>query len=171
MECSNNSMSAERVSLERELRQWFTGQGVSQQGAARAVHLLDATTLLAQPRPSRWNRRGKFGVQERCRYLWYRHTAQILGWCDRRRFPDIVTGLVRGHVFPTRPTREDGRVSAAAPAGSRAIDAAHHFAGGSSCRSIGHAFSSQFRGELSVWGSLHWLRFGMRVTLLSYCSL
>ena len=119
MESIRISASAERLSLECELHKWFSGQGVSKEGATRAVQLLDARTLLAQPRPSRWNRRGEFGVQERCRYLWYRHAARILGWCERRRFPDIVTSILRGHVFPTlavsdEATRQDaaGRVTA-----------------------------------------------------------
>ena len=114
METSRTSASAERVSLELELHKWFSGQGVSQEAATRAVQLLDASILLAQPRPSRWNRRGQFGVQERCRYLWYRHAARILGWCERRRFPDIVTSILRGHVFPTpavsdEAARQDGK--------------------------------------------------------------
>ena len=175
MECSVTGKSADRVSLERELQQWFTGQGVSLEGAARAVQLLDASTLLAQPRPSRWNRRGEFGVQERCRYLWYRHAARILGWCDRRRFPDIVTGILRGHVFPTRgvsdeATREDGagRVSASATLGSKPLDADRHFAGRSKCGSIALSIDTRVvGGELRVWGSLHWLSCGKRVTPLS----
>ena len=136
MERSNTWACANRISLESELRNWFTEQGVTEEGAARAVGLLDASTLLAQPRPSRWNRRGTFGIQERCRYLWYRHAARILGWCERRRFPDIVTGILRGHVFPTEggrdeATREDGsgRVTTAAHAGSIAADPDQHYAG------------------------------------------
>ena len=109
MEIGSNWKSAERVCLEVELVNWFAQQGVSGVGASRALRLLDATALLAEPRPSRWNRRGNFGVQERCRYLWYRHAARILGWCDRQRFPDVVTRLLRGHIFPTH----DGRVEAA----------------------------------------------------------
>jgi hypothetical protein len=140
MERSSHAASAERIFLESELRNWFARQGVSETGAGRAIQLLDASALLAQPRPSRWNRRGEFGVQERCRYLWYRHAARILGWCERRRFPDAVTGLLRGHVFPTvggrhEATRQDGpgRFATGAPAGSIAVDAAHHRAGQSSC--------------------------------------
>ena len=113
MEKSGSCKSADRVDLEGVLRSWFATQGVSEVGATRALTLLDASTLLAEPRPSRWNRRGAFGIQERCRYLWYRHAARILGWCERRRFPDIVTGILRTHVFPTQAgtdeaTREDG---------------------------------------------------------------
>lgn len=138
MEIGENCKSAERVSVEEELEIWFTGQGVSSEGARRAVRLLDADALLSQPRPSRWNRRGTFGVQERCRYLWYRHAARILGWCDRRRFPDRVTRILRGHIFPTlgehdEAAREDvtGRVSAGACPGPLAIDADHLPAGAS----------------------------------------
>ena len=128
--------SSDRISLEGELQKWFLEQRVSVEGAARAVQLLDANTLLAQPRPSRWNRRGNFGVQERCRYLWYRHAARILGWCERKRFPDLVTGILRGHVFPTQGVRDEtprengkGRLSAGAHAASRSIDNDRHNAG------------------------------------------
>jgi hypothetical protein len=107
MELGRPSASAERVSLERELHKWFSGQGVSQEGATLAVQLLDASILLKHPRPSRWNRRGQFGVQERCRYMWYRHAARILGWCERRRFPDIVTSILRGHIFPTQAVSDE----------------------------------------------------------------
>lgn len=148
MERSNTSESANRISLESDLRNWFRGQGVSEEAAARAVSLLDARTLLSQPRPGRWNRRGTFGVQERCRYLWYRHSARILGWCERRRFPDLVTSILRGHVFPAEgggneATREDGsgRVTAAAHAGSIAIDPDRHYAGKSSIICGLHRFS------------------------------
>ena len=140
MEFSGCCKSTTRVSLEAELAKWFAGQGVSTEGASRAVQLLDANTLLAQPRPSRWNRRGEFGVQERCRYLWYRHAARILGWCERRRFPDIVTGILRQHIFPTHgpsdeAPREDGarRVSAGPAPGPLAIDADRRTAGESPC--------------------------------------
>lgn len=75
MEITGNCKSATRLSLEGELEKWFADQGVSKEGGSRAVQLLDASTLLAQPRPSRWNRRGEFGIHERCRYLWYRHAA------------------------------------------------------------------------------------------------
>ena len=128
MESAGNWRSADRVSLEVELANWFRGQGVSSEGASRAVRLLDASALLSAPRPSRWNRRGNFGVQKRCRYLWYRHAAQILGWCERRRFPDIVTRILCGHIFPTpggedEAPREDvtRRVSAAARPGPISI--------------------------------------------------
>ena len=136
MERSSICEFANTISVEAELRNWFRGQGVSEEGAARAVLLLDARTLLAQPRPGRWNRRGTFGVQERCRYLWYRHAAVILGWCERRRFPDLVTGILRGHVFPTEGGRNEatreggsGRVTTAAHAGKIAIDPDRHNAG------------------------------------------
>ena len=140
MERSSTCSSGERIRLESDLRHWFAGQGVGQEGAARAVLLLDAGTLLATPRPSRWNRRGQFGVQERCRYLWYRHAARILGWCERRRFPDTVTAILRTHVFPTQgarheATREDGegRVTANLHTAPSSIDARQHSAGQSSC--------------------------------------
>lgn len=132
--------SAERVSLEGELQRWFVRQGVSEQGATLAVQLLDASILLAQPRPSRWNRRGDFGVQERCRYLWHRHAARILGWCERRRFPDIVTAILRAHVFPTRNVRDEatrevgkGTLSAGGHAGPIATVDDRHSAGQFSC--------------------------------------
>ena len=139
MENKSSWKSAERVSLEGDLQSWFAGQGVSVEGAAKAVQLLDANVLLAQPRPSRWNRKGNFGEQERCRYLWYRHAARILGWCERRRFPNIVTGILRTHVFPQQggrdeTTREDakGSISHGSRAGAHTIDNAHHASGQSS---------------------------------------
>ena len=139
MERSSTKSINHRILLESELRNWFAGQGVSGEGAAKAVQLLDASTLLAQPRPSRWNRRGEFGVQERCRYLWYRHAARILGWCERRRFPDTVTAILRTHVFPTQggrheATREDGaeRIATIAHTGQTSIGSDHHCAGQSS---------------------------------------
>lgn len=140
MERSSTCESADRISFESELRSWFAGQGVSEEGAAQAVLLLDARTLLSQPRPSRWNRRGTFGVQERCRYLWYRHAARILGWCERRKFPDVVTGILRRHIFPTQGARDEasgqdgeGRVTAVVGAESTATDADQPVAGQSSC--------------------------------------
>ena len=66
MENIDSWKSVERILLEGELTKWFGEQGVSATGASRAVSLLDATVLLAEPRPSRWNRKGDFGVQERC---------------------------------------------------------------------------------------------------------
>ena len=138
---SGNWKSAKRVSLEGELENWFARQGFSKEGASRVVQLLDASTLLTQPRPSQWNCRGKFRVQEWCQYLWYRHAARILGWCDCKRFPNIVTGILRGHIFPMQggrneATHEDGKgwVSAGADAGPIAIDTDHHFACQSSWR-------------------------------------
>ena len=144
----------DRNSLESDLLKWLSEQGVSVEGAAQAVHLLDANTLLAQPRPSRWNRRGNFGVQERCRYLWYRHAARILGWCERKRFPDFVTAILRGHVFPTHAVRyeapgedEEGRLSAGARAASRSIDADRHDAGQYSHIPTHLAIHLVFKGE------------------------
>ena len=146
--------SAERVLLEGELQKWFKNQGVSEEGAARAVQLLDASTLLAQPRPSRWNRRGDFGVQERCRYLWYRHAARILGWCERKAFPDIVTGILRAHVFPSRNVsdeapREDvkGSLSAGGHANPIAIVAEHRSSGQFSCIWPSGVPFFRFKGE------------------------
>ena len=157
MEIVETCKSAERVSLEGELHKWFTELGVSHSGAARAVQLLDASTLLAQPRPSRWNRRGEFAVQERCRYLWYRHAARILGWCERKRFPDIVTAFLRGHVFPTLDVRDEaprqdgkGRLPADASAGSIASDATRT-AGGSSSVLPHHLPIFGLRGDCGFW--------------------
>jgi hypothetical protein len=140
MERGDTWKSAELISLEFKLHNWFLEQGVSMEGATRAVQLLDAHRLLAQPRPSRWNRRGEFGVQERCRYLWYRHAARILGWCERRKFPDLVTGILRAHVFPTaggrdEATREDGkgRIASGYQSDPIAIDADRSSAGQSLC--------------------------------------
>ena len=139
MENKSSCKSAKRVSLEGDLQSWFVGQGVYVEGAERAVQLLDANVLLKQPRPSRWNRKGNFGDQERCRYLWYRHAARILGWCERRRFPDIVTRILRTHVFPQHgahdeTTREDAKdsIATASRAGAHAIDNSHRASGQSS---------------------------------------
>jgi hypothetical protein len=154
MEIVRACKSAERVSLEVELQKWFSKQGVSEEGSAQAVQLLDARTLLAQPRPSRWNRKGEFGVQERCRYLWYRHAARILGWCERKRFPDIVTSILRGHVFPTQDVRveaprtdAEGSLPAVAPAGPNAEDADHRSAGQSSSTLPHHVLIFGFKGD------------------------
>lgn len=140
MECCGICQIAHRVSVECELRVWFASQGVSEEGAARAVQLLDRSTLLAQPRPRRWNRRGDFGLQERCRYLWYRHAARILGWCDRRRFPDVVTAILRQHAFPSPASRdeatredEEGSVAVGHAAQPIATAARRRTAGQSSC--------------------------------------
>jgi len=154
MDAVGASKSAERVSLEGELQRWFVKQGVSEEGASLVVQLLDASLFLAHPRPNRWNRRGDFGVQERCRYLWYRHAARILGWCERKRFPDIVTGILRAHVFLTRnvddeETREagKGRLSAGCHAGPIAIFADRHSAGQFSCMWSHHVAMLGLKGE------------------------
>ena len=146
MERNSHAANAERNFAESELRNWFAGQGVSEEGAERAVQLLDASSLLAQPRPSQCNRRGKFGVQERCRYLWYMHAARILGWCERRRFPDIVTGLLRGHIFPTQVGRHEatgadgpGRFTTGAHARLIAPYTDQHRAGQCSCTCTRHS--------------------------------
>ena len=174
MERSGTCKSATRISLELELQNWFAGQGVSTEGATRAVQLLDPATLLAHPCPSRWNRKGTFGVQERCRYLWYRHAARILGWCERRKFPDCVTTILRGHIFPTdcgrdEETREDGQgrvLAACARAVSPTIDADQHSAGQSSfIRSVTLILSIGFEGELVALRLIQLLR--NRVHLLN----
>lgn len=79
---------------------WFRSQGIAEAGASRAVRLLNAEVLLTEPRPGRWNRRGEFGVEERCRYLWYRHAAKILGWCERQHFPNEIRDILRTKCFP-----------------------------------------------------------------------
>ena len=107
MENNDSGKSVERVSLEGELQKWFAGQGVSSTGPTRAVQLLDASVLLAQPRPSQWNQRGDFRVHERCRYLWYKHATRILGWFDRRRFPDIVTTILCRYAFLEQGGRDE----------------------------------------------------------------
>ena len=159
MENSRTSAIAERASLECELHKWFSDQGVSSEGATRAVQLLDAGKLLAQPRPSRWNRRGEFGVQERCRYLWYRHAARILGWCERRKFPDIVTSILRGHVFPSQSVSDEapgtdgkGRVTSGATfAGPIATNPDRSRAGKSYALSRATARVQGFSGRLKIF--------------------
>lgn len=55
--------------IREELYRWFRSQGVVEAGAAKAIRLLDVTALEVEPRPSKWNRRGQFGIEERCRYF------------------------------------------------------------------------------------------------------
>ena len=114
--------TAERIQVEGELFRWFVEQGINEGGASRALRLLDANTLDIEPRPSRWNRRGEFGVQERRRYFWYRHAARILGWGERKPFPGLVTEILRNHIFPSAGGRdeasranEEGRLTDLAP--------------------------------------------------------
>ena len=92
----------ELVGVEAELYRWFRVQGATEEGSRRVVALLNSEYLLVEPRPRRWNRRGDFGHQERCRYLWYRHAARILGWCDRQQFPDFIRGLLRDQYYPSQ---------------------------------------------------------------------
>ena len=157
MENSTSCKSAERVDLEGVLKRWFASQGVSEVGATRALRLLDASTLLVEPRPSRWNRRGAFGIQPRCRYLWYRHAARILGWCERRQFPDIVTSLLRTRVFPTHVGRDEAsrevgrtRVPSDAHAGPPQIATDPNFAGESS--SFPNYTCPGFRVSVAAYG-------------------
>ena len=85
----------------RKLHSWFLGQGVLEGSATQAIRLCESKYLQAQQHPASWNRRGKFGVQEHCRYLWYRHAARLLGWCERKQFPTLVTEILRAHIYPT----------------------------------------------------------------------
>ena len=154
--------NTERGSLCSELENWFLGQGVAKEGASRAVQLLDAKTLLAHPRPSRWNRRGQFSVGERCRYLWYRHAARILGWCDRKRFPDFVTEILRVHIFPSdictdETSREDGEGGLAVGAADTEPDVHANLLDGGEFISItshfcSHALGLGFNGRVRVLG-------------------
>ena len=89
-----------RVGAIEALRNWVISQGRSEATAARVVGLLRAENLEREPRPRAWNRRGDFTGDERSRYLWYRHTARLLGWRDRGVFPDFVTKLLRDCIFP-----------------------------------------------------------------------
>ncbi|KAG0597749.1 hypothetical protein M758_12G018700 [Ceratodon purpureus] len=103
----------EFAGVEAELFRWFRAEGVSEQGSRRAVALLDSAYLHAQLRPSPWNRRGNFGHQERCRYLWYRHAARILGWCDMQQFPEFVRALLRDQYYPSSSViRSDEEIGA-----------------------------------------------------------
>lgn len=103
----------ELVGVEAELHRWFRVEGASEEGSRKAVALLNSDYLLAQPRPRRWNRRGEFGHAERCRYLWYRHAAKILGWCERHQFPDFIRNLLREQYYPatTGERHEETRTS------------------------------------------------------------
>ena len=96
------------------IRSWFRSQGVGEEGAARAVRLLNREVLLNERRPARWNRRGQFGPEERCRYMWYRHSAKILGWCERHQFPAEIREILRNHCFPSpRAENEEARTHGA----------------------------------------------------------
>ncbi|KAG0595748.1 hypothetical protein M758_UG193600 [Ceratodon purpureus] len=83
----------------RLLHSWFCEQGLSEDRATHAIQLCKGKFLEEQPRPTAWNRRGSFGVSERRRYLWYRHAARLLGWCERKQFPPLVTDILRSHVY------------------------------------------------------------------------
>jgi hypothetical protein len=105
--CSSRSCNAARSDLvegllpcRRQLHSWFLGQGVSEGSVVQAVCLCEGKYLQAQRRPASWNRRGKFKIQEHCRYLWYRHVARLLGWCERKQFPTLVTEILRTHIYP-----------------------------------------------------------------------
>ena len=106
--CSSRSCNAARSDMveglllcRRILHSWFLGQGVSEGSAAQAIRLCEGKYLQAQRRPTSWNRRGKFGVWEHCRYLWYKHAARLLRWCERKQFPTLVTEILRTHIYPT----------------------------------------------------------------------
>lgn len=94
-----------------ELQRWFRLQGASKREVCKAVRLLDRVQLEAEPRPRKWNRRGHFPIEDHCRYLWYRHAARLLGWCDRHQFPQFVRDLLR-QVFKSSPKPEDEEGSA-----------------------------------------------------------
>jgi hypothetical protein len=67
--------SEEFLQVERSktlLQEWFQSESASTEGTLKAIQFLDPTVLLSMPYPSSWDRGGKFGVGERCRYLWYR---------------------------------------------------------------------------------------------------
>ena len=85
----------------RQLHSWFRQQGLSEGSATRAIRLCEEQYLEDQPRPGAWNRCGKFGVSEHRRYLWYRHAARLLGWCERKPFPAFVTDIIRTHIYRT----------------------------------------------------------------------
>ena len=34
-------------------------------------------------------------------YLWYRHVARLLGWCERKQFPTLDPEILRIHIYPT----------------------------------------------------------------------
>lgn len=93
------------------LRNWVISQGRSEATATKVVALLQPERLLLEPRPRAWNRRGEFGEEERNRYLWYRHTARLLGWKDRQQFPDFVRRLLKIHIFPAQRPRHSELLS------------------------------------------------------------
>lgn len=102
MESSHKCVETEEfhtVGAEGAIRNWVRQQGRSKATSEKVVALLQRQCLLAEPRPKMWNRKGKFADAEHCRYLWYRHTAKLLGWKERRHFPEFVTSLLKNHFF------------------------------------------------------------------------
>ncbi|KAG0572930.1 hypothetical protein KC19_VG135100 [Ceratodon purpureus] len=106
--CNDGSkaMTEGVLACRRKLHTWFLEQGLSEGSATQAIRLCDFVYLEAQSRPVAWNRRGKFGIPERSRYLWYRHAAKLLGWYDRKQFPSVVIDILQHHVYPS-PGDED----------------------------------------------------------------
>jgi hypothetical protein len=86
------------------LRQWFRSEFASIEGALKAIQFLDKAVLLSTPYPSTWNRRGNFGVAQRCHYLWYRQGARIFGWCEQRQYPAWVREVVKRDFYPNPPS-------------------------------------------------------------------
>jgi hypothetical protein len=106
--CSTRSCNASRsdiveglLSCRTKLHFWFLEQGVSEGRAAQAIRLCEGKYLQAQPRPASWNQRGKFGIREHCRYLWYRHAVRLLGWYERKQFPASTTEILCSHIYST----------------------------------------------------------------------
>ena len=105
----------------------WEAEGDTSGAAAGRDHAPCATT--AEQVESPWTIRDG----ERCRYLWYRHAARILSWCDRKQFPDNVIRILRTYIFSTQAskneeTREDGKggVPTGAVAHSWDCGANHH---------------------------------------------
>jgi hypothetical protein len=94
-----------------ELYCWFLSEGASVGEAAKAIRLLQKTLLLSTPYPRRWNRRGDFGVQEHCRYLWYRHGAVVLGWSEQKKYPTWVQDLLNHDFYSDVTTEAQGACS------------------------------------------------------------
>lgn len=148
--CSVRSFDTvgEILGCRRLLHTWFVQQGVSARSVDLAIQLCGAVFLQAQPHPRSWNRRGKFEVTQHCRYLWYRHAARILGWCNLKPFPDFVTEILRTHVFPTVVNENEAPCSCSTsekPPGE--ISPTIHF-------DIGHSSSTSL-GEFEISSRSH----------------
>lgn len=74
------------VGLENEtevLCAWLCTLGVTEEGCRIVVGCWTADYLNRLPKPKRKFKEGNFTVRERCRNLFYRKLAAVVGWIDR----------------------------------------------------------------------------------------